>query len=84
MPKAPSHPVGAEQNAPAQSMQVMMGAVMSFPRNSEILGENEPADYVYLVISGSACGPHRSPRRAAGRSGDFICRARRGPQAAGG
>ena len=52
MPKAPSHPVGAEQNALAQSMQ-MMGAVMSFPRNSEIFGENEPADYVYRVISGS-------------------------------
>jgi CRP-like cAMP-binding protein len=31
----------------------MMGAVMSFPRNSEIFGENEPADYVYRVISGS-------------------------------
>jgi CRP-like cAMP-binding protein len=52
MPKAPSQPVGAEQNALAQSMQ-MMGAVMSFPRNSEIFGENEPADYVYRVISGS-------------------------------
>lgn len=31
----------------------MMGAVMSFPRNSEIFGENEPAEYVYRVISGS-------------------------------
>ena len=36
----------------SQSMQ-LMGAVMSFPRNSEIFGENEPADYVYRVISGS-------------------------------
>jgi len=52
MSKAPSHPVGAERNALAQSM-LMMGAVMSFPRNSEIFGENEPADYVYRVISGS-------------------------------
>jgi CRP-like cAMP-binding protein len=31
----------------------MMGAAMSFPRNSEIFGDNEPADYVYRVISGS-------------------------------
>ena len=35
----------------AQSMQ-LMGAVMSYPRNTEIFGENEPADYVYKVISG--------------------------------
>ena len=52
MPQPPSQPVGGERNALAQSMQ-MMGAVMSFPRNSEIFGENEPADYVYRVISGS-------------------------------
>jgi len=52
MPHAPSQLVGAERNALAQSMQ-MMGAVMSFPRNSEIFGENEPADYIYRVISGS-------------------------------
>jgi CRP/FNR family nitrogen fixation transcriptional regulator len=31
----------------------MMGAAMSFSRNSEIYGENEPADYLYKVISGS-------------------------------
>jgi CRP-like cAMP-binding protein len=30
-----------------------MGATMSYPRNTEIFGENEPADYVYKVISGS-------------------------------
>jgi CRP-like cAMP-binding protein len=30
-----------------------MGAVMSFPRNTEIFGENEPADYVYRVVSGN-------------------------------
>ena len=52
MPQAPSQSVGAKRNALAQSMQ-LMGAVMSFPRNSEIFGENEPADYVYRVISGS-------------------------------
>jgi CRP-like cAMP-binding protein len=31
----------------------LMGAPMSFPRNSEIYGENEPADYLYKVISGT-------------------------------
>jgi CRP/FNR family nitrogen fixation transcriptional regulator len=41
-----------ERNPLAQSMQ-LMGAVMSFPRNTEIFGENEPADYVYRVVSGS-------------------------------
>jgi CRP/FNR family transcriptional regulator, nitrogen fixation regulation protein len=43
---------GAERSPLAQAMQ-MMGAIMLFPRNSEIFGENEPADYVYRVISGS-------------------------------
>ena len=53
MPQAPGRSVGANGcNGLAQSMQ-LMGAVMSFPRNSEIFGENEPADYVYRVISGS-------------------------------
>jgi CRP/FNR family transcriptional regulator, nitrogen fixation regulation protein len=31
----------------------LMGAPMSFSRNSEIHGENEPADYLYKVISGT-------------------------------
>jgi len=31
----------------------MMGAVMPFARNAEIYGENEPADYLYKVVSGS-------------------------------
>lgn len=35
-----------------QSMQ-LMGATMSYPRNTEIFGENEPADYLYKVVSGS-------------------------------
>jgi CRP/FNR family transcriptional regulator, nitrogen fixation regulation protein len=30
-----------------------MGAAMSFSRNTEIYGENEPADYLYKVVSGS-------------------------------
>ncbi|MGB6543153.1 MAG: helix-turn-helix domain-containing protein [Xanthobacteraceae bacterium] len=31
----------------------LMGALISYPRDTEIFGENEPADYVYKVISGS-------------------------------
>jgi CRP-like cAMP-binding protein len=31
----------------------MMGAPMQFARNTEIYGENEPADYLYKVVSGA-------------------------------
>lgn len=31
----------------------MMGAPMPFARNSEIYGENEPAEYLYKVVSGA-------------------------------
>ena len=31
----------------------LMGATMAYPHNTEIFGENEPADYLYKVISGS-------------------------------
>jgi CRP/FNR family nitrogen fixation transcriptional regulator len=41
-----------ENGSLAQHMQ-LMGAAMSFPRNSEIFGENEPADYLYKLISGT-------------------------------
>ena len=30
-----------------------MGAPMAFARNAEIYGENEPADYIYKVVSGT-------------------------------
>ncbi len=30
-----------------------MGAAMSYPRNAEIYGENELAEYLYKVISGA-------------------------------
>jgi CRP-like cAMP-binding protein len=52
MPPAPHRDFDRNANPLGQSMQ-LMGAAMSFPRNSEIFGENEPADYVYLVVSGS-------------------------------
>lgn len=32
----------------------LMGAPMSFKKSSEIFGENEPADYVYKLVSGTA------------------------------
>jgi len=31
----------------------LRGACMSFPRNAEIYGENEPADYLYKIVSGT-------------------------------
>src|SRR6201987_942308 len=31
----------------------LMGATMSYPRNTEIFGEDEPSDYLYKVVSGS-------------------------------
>ncbi len=31
----------------------LMGATMSFTRGAEIYGENEPADYVYKLVSGT-------------------------------
>ena len=41
-----------ENNSLGQTIQ-FMGALMSYPRNTEIFGENEPADYVYKVIRGA-------------------------------
>jgi CRP-like cAMP-binding protein len=32
---------------------VLMGAIVSYRRDREIFGENEPADYLYKVVSGS-------------------------------
>jgi CRP/FNR family transcriptional regulator, nitrogen fixation regulation protein len=31
----------------------LMGAAMSYPRNAEIYGESEPAEYLYKVVSGA-------------------------------
>ena len=36
----------------AQSM-ALMGVRINFPRNAEIYGESEPAEFVYLIISGT-------------------------------
>ena len=45
MPPVGSHALGGSIE--------LMGASMSFARNAEIYGENEPADYLYKVISGT-------------------------------
>ena len=51
------HPVaGIRQAAPAgreADTLELMGALMPFARNSEIYGENELADYLYKVVSGT-------------------------------
>jgi len=53
-PPAASHALdGATERDPLGQSMRLMGAVMSFPRNTEIFGENEPADYVYRVVSGN-------------------------------
>jgi CRP/FNR family nitrogen fixation transcriptional regulator len=50
-PMAELDPRG-EAGSLEQSMR-LMGAMISYPRDTEIFGENEPAEYVYKVISGS-------------------------------
>ncbi len=47
----PNHLRAIEVEPLDQSMQ-LMGAMMSYPRNTEIFGENEPSDYLYKVVSG--------------------------------
>ena len=53
------HPVAGFRHAPPAGQKLaadtldLMGALMPFARNSEIYGENEPADYLYKVVSGT-------------------------------
>src|SRR6266511_2560390 len=49
-PRRAPPPVGATMRGGAIEL---MGACMSFARNSEIYGENEPADYLYKIVSGT-------------------------------
>jgi CRP/FNR family transcriptional regulator, nitrogen fixation regulation protein len=44
------HP--ASEHEPLAETIHLMGTIMSYPRNSEIFGENEAADYLYKVVSG--------------------------------
>jgi CRP/FNR family transcriptional regulator, nitrogen fixation regulation protein len=50
-PAATGKSVDAADDPLSETMR-LMGAVMSFARNNEIFGEDEPADYLYKVISG--------------------------------
>ena len=47
-----ARPVPAHSVSLGSSIE-MMGAPMPFTRNAEIYGENEPADYLYKVVSGA-------------------------------
>ena len=53
----PRHPAVAVSRPVASIAQTgsieMMGAPMPFARNAEIYGENEPAEYLYKVVSGA-------------------------------
>jgi CRP/FNR family transcriptional regulator, nitrogen fixation regulation protein len=42
----------AQADSLTQCMQ-LMGATMSYPRNGEVFGENEPAEYLYKVVTGA-------------------------------
>ncbi|HTV30455.1 MAG TPA: helix-turn-helix domain-containing protein [Xanthobacteraceae bacterium] len=44
--------VVSEHDSLSQTIR-FMGVPMSYPRNTEIFGEKEPADYVYKVVSGA-------------------------------
>ncbi|HML08975.1 MAG TPA: helix-turn-helix domain-containing protein [Xanthobacteraceae bacterium] len=44
---------GASEHEPLAQSMYLMGASISYPRNAEIFGENEPADYLYRVVSGT-------------------------------
>ncbi len=52
-PLASAHALGrASEDPPLEQLIHLMGASMSYPRNTEIFGENEPADFLYKVVSG--------------------------------
>ena len=48
-----AHPVPAINSHALGASIELMGAPMPFTRNAEIYGENEPAEYLYKVVSGS-------------------------------
>jgi CRP/FNR family nitrogen fixation transcriptional regulator len=52
-PAAQPHRAPVPSAAPQTGTIELMGACMSFAANAEIYGENEPADYLYKVVSGT-------------------------------
>lgn len=54
-PQQPADGLTGRLQLPASAFPVeQMGATMPYARNTEIFGENEPAEYLYRVISGAA------------------------------
>jgi CRP-like cAMP-binding protein len=53
MPRAPQVPRSHTGSHGLIGQMELMGVPMSFSRNTEIYGENEPADYLYKVVSGT-------------------------------
>ncbi len=55
--RQPAAPVKSPRSRPAVQAPVntieLMGAPMPFARNAEIYGENEPAEYLYKIVSGA-------------------------------
>jgi len=53
-PQQPVRPVAPVAGSKVFHSSIeLMGAPMPFGRNAEIYGENEPAEYLYKVISGT-------------------------------
>jgi CRP/FNR family nitrogen fixation transcriptional regulator len=52
-PATQPHRAPVPSAAPQTGTIELMGACMSFTANTEIYGENEPADYLYKVVSGT-------------------------------
>lgn len=51
---SPQQAAGGLLQVPASGLPIeQMGATMPYARNAEIFGENEPAEYLYRVISGA-------------------------------
>jgi CRP-like cAMP-binding protein len=48
-----AHPVSTMNSHALGASVELMGAPMPFARNAEIYGENEPAEYLYKVVTGS-------------------------------
>jgi CRP/FNR family nitrogen fixation transcriptional regulator len=43
---------GSSKHTPLDQSMHLAGATMSYPRNTEIFGESEPAEYLYKVVHG--------------------------------
>jgi CRP/FNR family transcriptional regulator, nitrogen fixation regulation protein len=51
--RMPDVVAATREHKPLAATMHLMGVAMSFPRGGEIVGENEPADYLYTVVSGA-------------------------------